>query len=71
MVEYRGSLTEDDYAEVARLCRTFVPVAGGTGDAPALFGLGFTVLAIWGYFGGPEPSPESRWWLAFAVPSFV
>jgi len=68
VVEYRGALTEDDYAEIVRLRRQVLQEAGTAEDALVWFAVGFLVLAIWGYFGSPERNPDSLWWLAFALP---
>jgi hypothetical protein len=65
--EYRGALTEDDFVEIVRLRRRVIREAGTTEDATFWFGVGFIVLAAWGYFGSPEGSAESLWWLPFAL----
>ena len=68
MTEYRGALTEDDFVEIVRLRRRVIREAGTFEDATVWFGVGFLVLAGWGYTGG---NPESLWWLPFSLLCFA
>jgi hypothetical protein len=71
VAEYRGSLTEDDFVEAARLRRRVIREAGTAEDPTLWFGAGFLALAMWGLFRRPDPTPETLWWLPFALLCFA
>jgi hypothetical protein len=69
-MEFRGTLTEPEFLAGMRLRRRVVHEPGSAWDSVVWFGVVFVALALLGYFSIPR-SPESLWWLPFALLCFA
>ena len=68
MHAYQGTLTEDDYVEIARLQRQLLPGARTVAEWLLWFGVGFLFMSGWAYLGNRQNPSEALLWLGLAVP---
>ena len=67
VVEYRGSVSEQEFVAATRLRRRILPEGGSAADSLLWFGIGFAALALWGYVSTPERVPGALWWIPFSA----
>ena len=68
MHAYQGTLTEDDYVEIARLQRRLSPGARTAAEWLLWFGVGFLLMSGWAYVGNRQNLSEAALWFGLALP---
>jgi hypothetical protein len=71
MIPYSGSLTEDDYVEIARLRRKIGPASRSLAEWATLLGVAFLALGSWAFIVPAGNTSGAVSWAALAVPCFL